>query len=435
MAIEYLRRYVKPSPAPSGPGVSDSALARAPSEVVHDLETAIGGHILEGSGGACFIAEVRREFGTTHGPYPFSRLRDVSAERLALICRDPELRYVDLRKAVFLDTETTGLSLGAGTYVFLVGAGYLSEDGFRVRQFFLRTPSREAEFLAALESFLRRFSVIVSFNGKAFDWPLLENRFVGHRDFRRPPLTDPPHIDLLHPARRIWRRRLESCALAYLESSILGVTRTEEDVPGWMIPSLYFTYLRSADATALRRVFYHNLHDILSLAALAVHLDWIVADPMGGALAHASDYLCLSRYYDLAGDSGRAISCLESALRCQPSGEDRGDALIRLAMIHKRERRWDAALPVWDLLVEEGAAPALFALVERAKYYEHVERDFLEALDDVQSALNLAELRGPNADADLRDLEHRRGRLLNRVYRQRSWVGERHAHSGRPNRS
>jgi tetratricopeptide (TPR) repeat protein len=291
-----------------------------------------------------------------------------------------------------------------------------------VRQFFLRDPGEEGEFLATLDAFLRRFSVLVTFNGKSFDWPLLENRFIGHRQFRRPPLVDPPHIDLLHPARRLWRRRLQSCALSSLESAILQVERTEEDVPGWMIPSLYFAYLRSGDATALRRVFYHNLYDILSLAILAIHLDHVLADPMAGAVRDAPDFVCLARQYDLAGDTDRAIACLEAALQHEPGPEDRREALTRLAAIHKRERRWDVALALWDRLLEEGTEAALFALVERAKYYEHVERDYLEALDEVQRALQLAELAGPSVQVDIGDLEHRRGRLLNRVYRERSWT-------------
>jgi uncharacterized protein YprB with RNaseH-like and TPR domain len=419
MAIDYLRRYVKPAESTSP--ASDSPEA-PPS---NDPEERPGKLPEFCQNADSFVTETRHEGSRLHGPHPLGRVAELSAERLAFICRDPELGYVDLTRAVFLDTETTGLSLGAGTYVFLVGAGYIEDGSFVVRQFFLRSPGEEASFLTSLDEFLRRFSVLVTFNGKAFDWPLLENRFVGHRAFRRPPLVDPAHIDLLHPARRVWRRRLESCALTSLESAIMGLKRSEDDVPGWMIPSLYFAYLRSGDSTALRRVFYHNLHDILSLAALAVHLDGIVADPMGGAVRHPSDFLCLARQYDLAGDSGRAIACLEAALELNAQGVDRSDALIRLAGIQKRERRWDAALLLWDRLLEEGTEAALFALVERAKYYEHVERDFLEALDDVQKALQLAEIAGLSAGADLRDLEHRRGRLLNRVYRERSWARER----------
>jgi uncharacterized protein YprB with RNaseH-like and TPR domain len=417
MALDYLRRYAK---LPDASSPLDAAGERpglpAGLEALFDADSRPDGVT------ACFVAETSREGSDRHGLHAFNRLNNLSAERLALICRDPELSYLDLSGAVFLDTETTGLSLGAGTYVFLVGAGYVKSGAFHVRQFFLRSPNEEGEFLTALDAFLRGFSVLVTFNGKSFDWPLLENRFVGHRQFRRPPLVDPPHIDLLHPARRVWRRRLQSCALSSLETTILQVQRTEEDVPGWMIPSLYFAYLRSGDATALRRVFYHNLHDILSLAMLAVHLDHVLADPLAGAVQHASDFVCLARQYDLAGDPGRAIACLEAALLQSPSGDDRREALRRLAAIHKRERRWDAAVGLWDRLLEEGTEAALFALIERAKYYEHVERDYLEALDDVQRALQLAELAGAESQVDIRDLEHRRGRLLNRVYRERSWT-------------
>src|SRR5947209_17524695 len=141
-----------------------------------------------------------------HGKHRFRDLAGVSATQFALLCNDPELAYVDLTGAVFLDTETTGLGMGAGTYVFLIGAGYIEGGSFRVRQFFLDTPGDEIVVLRELAAFLDRFSVLVTFNGKAFDWPLLESRYMYR--FRRSLLKEPSHVDLLHPARRLWKSRL-----------------------------------------------------------------------------------------------------------------------------------------------------------------------------------------------------------------------------------
>jgi uncharacterized protein YprB with RNaseH-like and TPR domain len=386
----------------------------------------VAGELSWFEGKACFVAESMRGASETHGLHSFGDLASVIPAQLAALNRDPELAYSELGQAVFLDTETTGLGMGTGTYVFLVGAGYFDSGTFRVKQFFLRDPAEELPFLTALTAFLGRFSTLVTFNGKAFDWPLLESRFVGQRRLRRAPLDDPLHIDLLHPARRLWKRRLESCALSSLEKSILGVARSEEDVPGWLIPSLYFRYVHSGDARYLRGVFYHNLHDVLSLAALTVHIDKVLDNPFGGLVHHPVDFLCLGKLFDREGATDLAVACLEEAVAQNISGEERTECLERMAMIHKRERRWDSALLYWDRLVDEGGPGTMRALVQRAKYYEHVERDYVEALNDVQRAVNLLELDGSlSRAASPADLDHRRSRLVNRVLRQQRWGSER----------
>ncbi|MGH2442155.1 MAG: ribonuclease H-like domain-containing protein [Chloroflexota bacterium] len=416
MALDYLRRYVRQQ-APESIAIPERM---SPSS--YSMDGLVPGRTVRSELGTYFVGESSHPAGTYHGPHPLSGLDTLSATRLAFLSRDPELAYADLSRAVFLDTETTGLNLGTGTYVFLVGAGYIENGHFRVDQFLLQDPGEELAFLTALDAFLRRFSVIITFNGKAFDWPLLEGRFVRHRQFRKAPLNDPPHIDLLHPARRFWKRRLESCALSSLEHHVLGLTRTGEDVPGWMIPSLYFSYVRSGDGTKLARVFYHNLQDILSLASLTIHMDRVTSDPMGGLVKHASDFLCIGKMFEWAGDAEEAVACFDECLRRDPSESDKQESLMRLAAVFKRERRWDAALQTWERLIELGTPAMVPALIERAKYYEHVEGSYLDALDDVQRALNLYELAHPRFIIDRNELEHRRSRLLNRIYRKRSWA-------------
>jgi len=370
----------------------------------------------------CEVVATHCEPDHRHGWYSPHGVAGLSGRHLSLICRDPELAYLETANAVFLDTETTGLGLGVGTYVFLVGAGYVHAGTFQVKQFFLAGPQTETSFLDELDAFLRQFSAIVTFNGKAFDWPLLENRFVLHR--REPPLRDPLHVDLLHPARRLWKRRLESCALSSLEAHILGVERTEQDVPGYLIPQLYFDYLSGGDRRTLDPVFYHNLQDVLSLASLSMHIDRVVGDPHGGAVSHGADYASLGRAYERAGDLDRAMECYEEALHRLPAGAERRETLIGLAGLQKRERRWDGAHLCWQQLLDEGGEGALFARVELAKYAEHVERDFMQAIDHVQHALEMAEDRDTTLPgASRRDLEHRLGRLVNRAVRSRSWVG------------
>src|SRR5207245_11750591 len=165
---------------------------------------------------------------------------------------------------IFLVTETTGLAGGTGTYAFLVGAGWIEGDVFVVAQHFMRDLDEEPALLAALAPLLERAGGVVTFNGAGFDLPLLETRFVLAR--RRWPATL-PHLDLLRPSRRVWTGCFDDCRLGTLERDVLGLAR-EEDVPGALIPSLYFDWLRRRRAAPLARVFAHNRDDVLSLAAL-----------------------------------------------------------------------------------------------------------------------------------------------------------------------
>jgi uncharacterized protein YprB with RNaseH-like and TPR domain len=386
------------------------------------LDQQLPGRSVPASEGEYFIAETVRGGDEAHGIHSFQGLASLSGHPLALICRDDELAHLDIGSAVFLDTETTGLGLGVGTYVFLVGLGYFDGESFRVRQYFLRSPSEEAPFLDALSEFLAGFTTLVTFNGKAFDWPLLENRFVLRR--RPPPLRDPLHVDLLYPARTLWKRRLASCSLASLESSILRTIRTEEDVPGWMIPSLYFRFQRTGDAAPLRSVFYHNLHDVLSLATLALHVARVVSGPNCGLVEDGLDFFSLGAAYERAGEADLAAWCYnEAAQRSLPDGA-RVDCLVRLAALQKRQRWWEAALATWDRLMDEGARASLHALVERAKYFEHVQRDYELALDDVEHAVRLLDLWGDgicDGEESMRQaLEYRLSRLLDRHAKRRA---------------
>ncbi len=189
---------------------------------------------------------------------------------LAEWAREPRLAELAPADFAFLDTETTGLSGGTGTYAFLVGVARFEDEGLHLAQFFMRDPSEEPGLLAALEEFLAPCQALVTFNGKAFDAPLLLTRYLCHG--WQPPFQGLAHVDLLHLARRLWRDRLPSRTLTMLEAHILGAGRSEEDIPGWLIPEMYFTYLQTGDPTPLKSVFYHNAMDVISLVALMEHM-------------------------------------------------------------------------------------------------------------------------------------------------------------------
>ena len=229
-------------------------------------ETVLGGQLVETDAGP--ILTVRREFpfDHRHGRVALEGALSVSAEALRVLTRDAALP--DARRLLFLDTETTGLSGGTGTYAFLVGAGFIEDDRFVVVQHFMRDLDEEPALLAAVAPLLERASGVVTFNGSGFDVPLLETRFILGR--RRWPATL-LHMDLMHPARRVWAARFVDCRLGTLEREVLGHQR-EDDVPGSLIPSLYFDFLRRRHAGPLARVFTHNCDDVLSLVAL---LAWV----------------------------------------------------------------------------------------------------------------------------------------------------------------
>ncbi len=403
-------------------GVTSSLPEGLEETAANPVATLLEGSIDGIGNGRSFVREIGYGADRMHGPHDFRGVGMLAGEPVAMLTGDAELEYAELSRAVFLDTETTGLGLGVGTYVFLVGAGFFDGSHFRVRQYFLGGPGEESAFLDDLGSFLSQFPAVVTFNGKAFDWPLLETRYTLGR--RPPPLVDPPHLDLLHPARRVWKRRLESCALTALERNVLGLVRSEQDVAGWQIPALYFDYLRRGDGALLAGVFYHNLHDILSLAILAIHLQRIIQDPACGLLQDPIDFLSVARVFERAGDSSGAVQCYEEALARGIGGQWIEDCLLGLGAIYKRRRSWERAVVVWEQLADGGGRGAVLGLVEMAKYFEHGERDFMQALDAVQQAITLLELSASALwPVDRADLEHRRARLLNRVYRNRSWVG------------
>ena len=282
---------------------------------------------------------------------------------------------------LFFDTETTGLG-GGGTYAFLIGAGRFRGEVFEVAQFFLRQPGEEAAQLAALSEFAGDCGVWVSFNGRAFDGPLLGARCTLNGVSN--PLEGSLHLDLLHLARRLWRERLPSRTLLSLESQILGVTRTQEDVPGWVIPQLYLDYLRTGDARLLKSVFYHNHRDVLAMAALLNHLGDLLAAPLERLETPALDLAGIGSVYEKVGRGAEAAAVYAAALEADLPAETRGRIRRRLSFLLKRAGEWDAALEWWREAAAEGE---FYAFEELAKYYEHRARQGPEALRWTQTAL------------------------------------------------
>ena len=316
--------------------------------------------------GAAYIIETQYPRTHEHGSSSLSLLTPFESRSAAEIAADPSLEGLSLEGLAFLDTETTGLAGGAGTVAFLVGVGKFIEGEFWLRQYFLRDLGEEQAMLHTIEGDLESSAGFVTFNGRTFDVPLLEMRFtLGMR--KRFPLTKWPHLDLLYPARRLWRRALPDCRLNTIERDILGVQRSGEDVPGELIPGLYLDYLRTGDSMEMERVIYHNAMDILSLVSLTVE---VLGRHRTDAFSNlsASEALGVARWHQGAGRSGSAELAYRAAI-------ESGDPLVRLeALRHhtaylKRLGRRDQAVDGWELwhaLQPDDPRPC----IELAMYYE-----------------------------------------------------------------
>ncbi|HVO11422.1 MAG TPA: ribonuclease H-like domain-containing protein [Vicinamibacteria bacterium] len=377
---------------------------RAPAPV--PLEELVDGMRVENERGEFFRVDSGVHLEVRHGDVPLSRVQAIAPDTVRVLSGQPELEGFDLRRAVFLDTETTGLAGGSGTAAFLVGLGWFEGERFRVRQCFMRDYHEEPALLCGVAEELARFAQVVTFNGKMFDLPLLETRFRLNRE--RYPLAGARHLDLLHPARRLWKARLESCRLQALEVELMGLRRTG-DLPGEEIPQVYFDWVRRRDAGRLARVFEHNRQDIVSLAALAVHACRWVEE---GSAEDPRDLYSLGRVLERAREFEKSETQYTRALAAG-AGAVRGPALVRLAWRAERSGRHQRALALWREAAEAGEPLALRQL---AIHHEHRTRDYAAALAAVERGLALVE-GDDGSEVGRRDL--RRSRLAEAFARRR----------------
>ena len=328
---------------------------------------------------------------TVHGPDAMVgsvrplEARAVRATVLARLACDPSLAFADPERMLFFDTETTGLSGGAGTLPFLIGLAWFEGESLRVRQLFLGQPGAEAPLLRELAERISRASLLVSFNGKSFDLPLLRTRFVLNR-LSVPPL--PPHLDLVHCARRVFKRRKHAGRLQELEANILGLRRVG-DIDGALIPAVYFDWLRRGARGLLDRVFAHNAQDVVSMAAVLVAL----ARRLESLEAHDAAEDCLS-VAELAGRNGDetvaetfALHAAEHA-RCSRAA---AEARLLAAKLAARRRDFAAARTLLERATAEAGAP----LDVRARLHLKLSQLCEHRLHDFHAAAHHASLGAP----------------------------------------
>ena len=401
------------APAPPGP------MPRPGSGLIEEL---VSGEVVETPHGSHF--EMERCFAPhhRHGSFEISDMANLPADLLNALS-DGAIAACPPRRWLFLDTETTGLAGGSGTYAFLIGVGSIGDDGFRVRQFFMRDYSEEASVLHSLAEYIARFDVLITYNGRAYDQPLLETRYTMCR--ARHPFGRMEHLDLLYGARRLFRLRLENCRLVNLENQILGFER-EGDIPGEMIPYCYFEYLRSHRAFRLPPIFHHNVLDIVSLACLTGVISGFFRDafrnPANVKARHGMDLLGLARWLQVSGRLDEANRLLRRAIEMGLPDEHLFATLFAAGQIEKKQGLVHAALATFtDLSLSPNAFRAR-AYEELARHYEHRERSFAMAIECVRAARQIADsdalrkrherLEGKCASATLRGTPHGRNRRM-----------------------
>lgn len=403
-----LRSIVGGSPAHQGPRELTYEPDTGRYEATIDLDRVadvLGGRVVANGYGRALVIDRRYESDRFHGTRRVGDCDVADGDLLRLL--DPGLPPPDGagERTLFVDLETTGLSGGAGTVAFLVGVGWFDLGAFQVRQFLLTSFASERALLCAVAECFDAAALLVTYNGKTFDVPVMETRWLFHR--MPLPLESVRHFDMLHPARRLWGCRPPSasgmerpatwprngaspsddeggCRLGTLERVLCDVTRVG-DVPGMEIPSRYFRFLRTGDARPLEPVLEHNRLDLISLAAVAAHAVELV-EHGSDRCRDGAEALALGKVYERAGSIDRALTCFERAAADRRAPvEVVGEALYRRGVRLRRDRRFEEAAITWRAVLELKGRSAVvrtlkqYATEALAVHHEHRERDYESA--------------------------------------------------------
>jgi len=384
--------------------------------------------------GSFLLRRLAYPLDSRHGLYELRELLDYApwlepvASRQNKEADDLSGLPIEAGRLLFLDTETTGLGVGAGNVPFMIGIGYVepAEGKLYVEQTLIRHPGEEKAMLHYLLGRMANRTHLVTYNGRSFDWPVLAGRYILNGWRRKGP--EPGHLDFLHPSRALWRNTLESCRLSRIEQDRLGIAR-EEDVPGSLAPELYVRYLGDGDAAHLEGVYLHNERDVLTLVTLATHFGALLAGSgrlaLGGEAAAdpipeaAEELYRTAAWLDAHGKTERSERLFEALAARQDEAAARW--WLKTALRYKKLGRFEAAVPLWLRAAdraEKAAFPSYEAHVELAMFYEHRAKNASEALRFAEKALELALRRPVSAREQARIREEREG-LRHRVERLR----------------
>jgi uncharacterized protein YprB with RNaseH-like and TPR domain len=387
-----LRRLIPP--ASSGPAPATTPAA--------ELDSFLHGREVTTPVGACYVIDKAIPLEARHGHWRLGEALHTNYGTLG------QPQPLDVKTALFLDTETTGLAGGTGTYAFLVGLGSFTSSHFLVKQLLMRDYNEELAVLYLLEQELQEKDTIISFNGKTFDIPLLQTRFTMAR-LGLQGCAGKKQLDLLHLARRIWRHKLKSCSLSSLEINILGVRRLN-DIPGSEIPGRYFQFLHTGQGQLLQDIIEHNTLDILSMATLLFHIQQTLRLPPGECNcpweAEALAKLALGQ-----SNFSLGLLYLDAARQLCHRRSQYLRLLRTTALVYKRLRNYEQACALWQEILQL-AYDDLDTYEELAKYYEHRAKDLTEAERVTRRALAIA---WQAKSAKAADLKHRLRRIRNKA--------------------
>ncbi len=372
-----------------------------------------------------FEAQERESFQFTENPYnldarygkiSISEGLDISGDILALLSQDPAFKELDLSTALFFDLETTGLSGGTGVIPFNIGMGYYRDDKFWVAQYFLGELGEEEQMIQELSRFLAdmNFKSVVTYNGKAFDMPLLETRFILYRT----PLilSELPHLDFLFPARNLWKHKYESCRLFYLAREVL-MTGRDEDIPSAEIPWRYFQYLKTGNFELIEPILYHNAEDILSLLGVVIMGASLFSSDLEERDIDAMDFFGAGKVLEKVGEREKAADYFQRALNGSLSEEAGLSTRKRLSLQYKKSQKWENAVLMWQQMAgsQTPSSDLLFSLRELAMYFEHKKMKFMEAQRYAEEGYVVA--RGFSSSYE-KDFIHRRERLNQKIRKE-----------------
>ena len=343
-------------------------------------------------------------FDYWHGQYQLLDIMSSQVLPLSAFAPKEENNFLDLSSLLFVDTETTGLG-GAGVVAFLVGCGRLVKDGFEIHQYLLPDYSDESSLLEGFMEELNQNISLVTYNGAAFDIPLLRDRLIINRvannlDYRY-------HIDLLHPVRRLFKRRLKNCSLINVETELFNFRRSN-DIPGYLVPSVYFEWLSEENLDLMPSVLEHNRWDIISLFFTINYLKNIFYH-WDKVLDRVDDLHSLSKIFGKRKKLEQVKQVFEHIKDLDKSLSD--DIIFFHALNYKRIKAYDKAVPMWEKLSLHNSKEGYEANIELSKYYEHREKNIEQAYQYAQKASNYS----LSGDYQKEQLAHRLKRLCSKL--------------------
>lgn len=326
-----------------------------------------------------------------YGKIVISSGLDIKGDVLTWLSKEPSFENLDLSTALFLDLETTGLSGGTGIVPFLVGMGYYRDDKFYVIQYFLGELAEEERMIQEIDQFLSEmnFKSVVTFNGKGFDIPLLETRFILHRQPLL--LSELPHLDFLYAARNLWRHKHESCRLYHLAREVVEADRAE-DIPSAEIPWRYFHYLNTGNFELIEPILYHNQEDILSLLGVVVIGSRIFSEEGREELVDAMDLYGAGKVMEKIGEVEKSVHFFQRALSGELTEEISLTAKKKISYYFKKKKDWEKAVLLWKEMTSSNtpSLDQLHSYRELAMYLEHKEKSYEEARKVAEEGLVLS---------------------------------------------